>query len=687
MRLLILVAVVASTHAQQSFITDRTSTNTRGIVDPNVDGLLNDEQQADGLRRALRTVAAAAPGARASFAHARRLARAHQALGGLLATASRTSPFVADAAHRAAAAFRAAAELMPAHAAPPYNLGSVYLNSFRAHRVAEAERAFQRSLSLCPDRPTRRSAGRGPGRSAALAAGRQQQQQGSACAQAVALGLGHTYSRWEKVAGKTGGRRAEAAAYFRLAAEIDPKDEIAHFSLAETLRKLKGPALAARLAEATAAYEAAFALDEDLRTVGFRPPGVEAFYSEPDAAGAIAAATTTECVADDALLLPADADADANADADAGPDGVLVVPGPGAYRLVDAAAATWRDQWDAAANATRLVPKWPPVPARVRARDAALRAAVAAGAVPLKKDPKEEPVDHELDTAHMGVCSACAVDAAYRASMRGGGGHAAEPSSVFEAAADRAFVLGADDFHVAAWTDGVVRAVAPPAQTCAVLRDVAARRNSSLYRKSFGMYGTALFDGAPARAARPYRMWLGEWAPMYTDSVDGLAWAPPRRAHFKVSRFCITEDTGPRDTPNTTGTEEETRPRFLMGHGCGVLGGHNLNDGSTCLAHSRDGDYFAPLHGGAHCGPACRRASDTYNCAYFDRRARRYRLLNRKDFGTIGGWREIRGVRVSSLPEGAAPQEARAAAAWAESASFYLDRYDKDERFRYSSSW
>ena len=65
--------------------------------------------------------------------------------------------------------------------------------------------------------------------------------------------------------------------------------------------------------------------------------------------------------------------------------------------------------------------------------------------------------------------------------------------------------------------------------------------------------------------------------------------------------------------------------------------------------------------------PISGRAADTYNTLLANDTV----LLSRKDFGTAGGWREIRGFRRMVLK----PESSR----WEEESSWYLDRNGKKE--------
>lgn len=120
----------------------------------------------------------------------------------------------------------------------------------------------------------------------------------------------------------------------------------------------------------------------------------------------------------------------------------------------------------------------------------------------------------------------------------------------------------------------------------------------------------------------------------------------------------------------TSGSEHRNSSmRYIATYDCSPK---NAESG-TCISGSEDGVNFNTINGGR---PISGRAADTLNTIVFDEQTSRYLLYTRTDFGTSGGWREIRGHRtmssnLSSFPTG-----------WKTEREWYFDFEGKDEKDR-----
>eukprot|EP00747_Dinoflagellata_sp_TGD_P031024 gnl/TRDRNA2_/TRDRNA2_135021_c0_seq1.p1 gnl/TRDRNA2_/TRDRNA2_135021_c0~~gnl/TRDRNA2_/TRDRNA2_135021_c0_seq1.p1 ORF type:complete len:574 (-),score=42.08 gnl/TRDRNA2_/TRDRNA2_135021_c0_seq1:155-1777(-) len=144
-------------------------------------------------------------------------------------------------------------------------------------------------------------------------------------------------------------------------------------------------------------------------------------------------------------------------------------------------------------------------------------------------------------------------------------------------------------------------------------------------------------------------------------SRDGVSWTKEAKIdmpkedmdmHNFEGEMCVQYD------PYAKNNDE----RFYSGVKCRMA--------DLCVLTSPDG-YVWKSHGQKY-----GRATDTYPCIYKDSNtSTEFTAFVRKDFGTVGGWREIRGVAqlsahadsISSLPS------------FTNESEWYLDRYGKDE--------
>ena len=230
-------------------------------------------------------------------------------------------------------------------------------------------------------------------------------------------------------------------------------------------------------------------------------------------------------------------------------------------------------------------PLWPQPSAAERSADAALRARVANGEIPLAEDKKPAPKSWVLNESHLSTCLSC-FDDEYAASV-----HAA-PLRPLPGVAQ----LFVDD-HAIEYVQGVVRQVETPRKRVTNLRCPGHCEPVPEHtaKNHFGMYGSVVYE------RRRYRMWLGEWEPYYTESEDGVTWSrlTPLRKLMKAKaaasgggggrgagggwsprNLCITRDP----------SADQPAHRYKMGYHCGNL----FAEESTCLATSPDGLAWTP---------------------------------------------------------------------------------------------
>jgi hypothetical protein len=112
--------------------------------------------------------------------------------------------------------------------------------------------------------------------------------------------------------------------------------------------------------------------------------------------------------------------------------------------------------------------------------------------------------------------------------------------------------------------------------------------------------------------------------------------------------------------------------------------GANKSLSSQCFIHLAQDKYLELLSVACLDGTpsALGRAGDCNVQPVFDARKGRQLVWYRRDFGTAGGWREIRGVQIVELDSILSNDSATAAKPAGRVSSYYLDRLGKLERFR-----
>jgi len=354
------------------------------------------------------------------------------------------------------------------------------------------------------------------------------------------------------------------------------------------------------------------------------------------------------------------------------------------------------------------IPKWPKKSASEEFADSNLRRALESDLMgPLKADPKPEPPGWVSDYSHLKNCTSC-FEREYMQSV-----HAIHSHDI--ASLGRTEIIGIDDHAIELWK-GVSRVLESPTKSVTDLAcpgpNCIGGDRTHLERNHFGMYGSAVHDGSR------FQIWLGNWVPYFSSSIDGLHWLPlqelppwvgykppphgdtelpPDNSARVPTNLCVTLD-GPRAADGET---DNSTYRYKMGFHCGNYTGWE----STCLAHSPDGINWTPYHGKRHCGPACKWAADTTNCLFWYPGAvggndtkrvagPSYRLINRRNYGTPAAWREVRGVRVSAAvsnsdedlgkqkKDKSRENDPALLESFDEISSWYFDRLGKGERFQ-----
>lgn len=305
------------------------------------------------------------------------------------------------------------------------------------------------------------------------------------------------------------------------------------------------------------------------------------------------------------------------------------------------------------------------------------------GTIRFRSDKIKKPAKYAVDTAHLRSCTSC-FEREYRASLH---------RLPFAPRAGEAQLL-VDDHAIGRHTC-IARAYHGPSEKAPLNLSLQALRAGcdrperwqvevcyTTRARHFGMYGTVL---APSRASPRYRMWLGREQIYYTESADGLAWAPLSEATGvgggKRFEMCISHDAA--------------HGRLLMGHHCG-----NSHE-SVCIASAPDtaraDERWTPLGGRARappnvtwaqtcgqipgcCGQPCAHHADSYNCVRWGAHDGAHWLLKRAAFGNhelASQWRAVRGIVVARNPRLDANSSA-----FEPVASWYLDREGKAERYR-----
>jgi len=223
-----------------------------------------------------------------------------------------------------------------------------------------------------------------------------------------------------------------------------------------------------------------------------------------------------------------------------------------------------------------------------------------------------------------------------------------------------------------------------------------------------------------------FRLWYRPWPEglAYAESVDGLNWVKPSLGLYDLNRYLVDAKTGlmdlakaqqegffsyesslvdtgitfslpvPRFEPHEQGTNNNIiASRLFNNHGLGsvtlTLDDHDGTGRSsryislfrcsksqveTCAAISHDGFRFRHINDGKS---VTGRAADTYTSIAWDKERQHHLLYTRTDFGTVGGWREIRGTRAMSNKDFlGSPGN------WSIESEWYLDVEGKLERDR-----
>ncbi|KAL1514941.1 hypothetical protein AB1Y20_004017 [Prymnesium parvum] len=289
----------------------------------------------------------------------------------------------------------------------------------------------------------------------------------------------------------------------------------------------------------------------------------------------------------------------------------------------------------------------------------------------LKKDPRLRPSDIEVSTDHMRACKACENARGLRAAL-----HAAE---TLEVGVRMQLLL--DDWAIARWQN-IVRFLNPPDDVRVALDGVDDRKFGcpcSALPTADG--GVQLYYSAGSRRGDDL---TNRYA--FRTSANGYdGWSEERAVRVEREAFLGTFTVA--GTPSLPG---EAPPHANLTY----LAGYEGWRGRACLASSSDGaDFWTigssdDMSSGGDCFPSSKsylsRAADAYVTAVVDAAARRELVWYRKDFGTVEGWREIRGVQCVELSARLAdvPHSAAATRVATRHAEWYLDRLGKLERYR-----
>ena len=325
----------------------------------------------------------------------------------------------------------------------------------------------------------------------------------------------------------------------------------------------------------------------------------------------------------------------------------------------------------------------------------------------LKKDPRRKPTDVEVSFTHLGRCTSCDNYAGLWRSLHG-------ESTVDVGTRPQLLV---DDHVVERWRNAVrflnppispprpiltPAATSPPDQRfgCPCSAEVLRGGGVRLWHASGGYVDESLVREAGIEREEggyPVPRLKADWPARYVvrTSADGYTnWSAPLAVShdmLAVGTFAVSPPplrAAANDDDPGAADASPRRPYYA---------GYEGYLGRTCVARSDDGVRWRSLGAAADgatpgsadhaCGRGLRsflgRAADTYITVVADDARRRDLVWHRRDFGTAGGWREIRGVRVAAVDGGLAAYERRAnGSAAPEVLSWYLDRLGKLERFR-----
>ena len=305
----------------------------------------------------------------------------------------------------------------------------------------------------------------------------------------------------------------------------------------------------------------------------------------------------------------------------------------------------------------------------------------------LAQDPRARPDWVVVNLDHNERCTSCEHDAGLNQSLHG--------SEVIDIG--RRTQLLVDDWAVHSWQN-VARVLEPPQEK----RDFDVRTdNDTLYGCPCSSMETG--DGRIALIYRGGRTYVRR------TSADGVKdWSDSEpvlingRAADMGTFTAVPTPSLPSRNPPAAGRQ----PRKLL-----YLGGYQGQGGTACLASSSDGRDFDTMASTldsdrqywvskavwpiwAKKQMSCQglhtplgRAGDTYVHLLVDPARQRELVWFRTDFGTTGGWREIRGVRVAELNQRFVDIENGPQATEIKKlhASWYLDRLGKLEHYRRQS--
>ncbi|KAL1510256.1 hypothetical protein AB1Y20_006580 [Prymnesium parvum] len=319
----------------------------------------------------------------------------------------------------------------------------------------------------------------------------------------------------------------------------------------------------------------------------------------------------------------------------------------------------------------------------------------------LKKDPRLKPDDIEVSTDHMSTCTSCKNYEGLQQVLH--------PDGVVEFGTDRQLLV--DDWPISSWAN-VVRFLNEPAERFPVLEaqdgndarfgcpcSILPTQHPGVPLQPDGTPdgGVLLIHSSGIREGDNVNRYRARTSPNFVDNWSSGRWVEVEGID-SIGTF--TAVTYPSLPAVINGKREQWK----------FLGGYEGYQGEACLAVSSDGLRWSNLHSkGDHPGGQSfddddddwskehrcygesdsflKRAADAYVLPIVDKVREREIVWFRKDFGTNGGWREIRGVQAVSLDrafaqmsEDRAPySKTQIAQNWA---NWYFDRLGKVERYR-----
>jgi len=335
----------------------------------------------------------------------------------------------------------------------------------------------------------------------------------------------------------------------------------------------------------------------------------------------------------------------------------------------------------------------------------------------LEKKLGKAPDGYHVDKSHMERCLTCDQ-------LTPPGGFAPRPRQGLPLRLEATKQLFVDDFLIDREASRDVIRVHETAVKAAGGKPVL-KRDRPWEDLGFGRYPSVLHDGSK------FRMWYRAWfdGVAYAESHDGIKWVKPELGLYDADKHLLEPTNGHIDMvkaktevfwcdekaaaeagfafsvdfnrfpPKRRGRRNNIVASPSLGLETGSYLGHQaaavtLDEGEsdprykykvlyecskpnpveTCLAVSPDGLRFTPWN---NASSITHRAADTYSQLVWDGATRRHLLYTRTDFGTDGGWREIRGHRTMSNPN-----LLENPTNWTVEAEWYLDREGKPERDR-----